>query len=144
MKTLMEKLRTIAGKLDNLILLLLRLTLAYGFYVPAKMKWNDIHAIGSWFESMGYPFPYLNAYLAGITEVAGVIFLLLGLGTRIISLPLIVVMLVAIFTVHIGNGFEAGNNGFEIPFYYMLMLGSLVVFGGGKYSVEYLVCKRKQ
>ena len=143
MKTLLEKLRTIASKLDSITLLGIRLVLAYGFYMPATMKWNDINAIGGWFESMGYPFPLLNAYLAGITEVTGVILLVLGLGTRIISLPLIVVMLVAIFTVHIGNGFEAGNNGFEIPLYYILMLFSVVVFGGGKYSIDYLISKKK-
>ena len=52
-------------------------------------------------------------------------------------------MLVAIFTVHIGNGFDAGDNGFEIPFYYFLMLLSLFVFNGGKYSVDYLISKKK-
>jgi putative oxidoreductase len=143
MKTLMEKLRTYASKLDSLILLLLRLTLAYGFYNPAIMKWKDINAIAAWFESMNYPLPALNAYLAGITELAGVILLALGLGVRIISLPLIFVMLVAIFTVHIGNGFEAGDNGFEIPLYYLLMLLSLFVFGGGKYSIDYFFTKKK-
>lgn len=143
MKTLMGKLRAFASRLDNFVLLAARLILAYGFYQPAKMKWNDIHAIGSWFESMGYPLPYLNAYLAGITEVAGVILLLLGLGTRIISLPLIFVMLVAIFTVHIGNGFDAGNNGFEIPLYYIVMLLVLIVFGAGKFSVDGLLSKKK-
>jgi len=143
MKTLIGKLRSFAGKLDSITLLSLRLALAYGFYVPATMKWNDISAIGSWFESMGYPFPYLNAYLAGITEVTGVILLILGLGTRIISIPLIFVMLIAIITVHIENGFEAGNNGFEIPLYYILMLLSLIVFGAGKYSVDYFISKRK-
>ena len=143
MKTLMEKLRLIASKLDSLILFLLRLTLAYGFYKPATMKWNDINAIAGWFESMGYPFPTLNAYLAGITEVAAVLLLFLGLGTRLISIPLIFVMLVAIFTVHIGNGFEAGDNGFEIPLYYLLMLFSLFVFGGGKYSLDYFFTKKK-
>lgn len=143
MNTLMEKLHTYASKLDSLILFSLRITLAYGFYKPAIMKWNDINAIARWFDSMGYPLPLLNAYLAGITELAGVILLALGLGVRIISVPLIIVMLVAIFTVHIGNGFEAGDNGFEIPLYYLLMLFSLVVFGGGKYSLAYFFTKKK-
>lgn len=143
MKTLIGKLRTIANKSDSTILLLIRLTLAYGFYKPAMMKWNDINAIGSWFESMGYPFPLLNAYLAGIIEVAGVILLVFGLGTRLISIPLIFVMMVAIFTVHIGNGFEARDNGFEIPLYYILMFVVLIVYGAGKYSIDYLISKKK-
>lgn len=143
MKTLMEKLRVFAGKPVSFVLLFIRLLLAYGFYMPAKMKWSDMHAVGNWFESMGYPFPYLNAYLAGITEFSGVVLLALGLGTRIISVPLIFVMLVAIFTVHFGNGFEAGNNGFEIPLYYIAMLLTLIVFGPGKFSIERLFIKRK-
>ncbi len=43
MKTLLEKLRTFANKLDSLTLLMFRLVLAYGFYKPAIMKWNDIN-----------------------------------------------------------------------------------------------------
>ncbi len=52
------------------------------------------------------------------------------------------VMLVAIFTVHIGNGFAAGDNGFEIPFYYLLMLFSLMAFGAGKYSIDHILKKK--
>jgi len=143
MKTLIEKLCNFAKRLDSLILLLLRLVLAYGFYSPAKMKWNDIGAIADWFESMNYPLPTLNAYLASITEAAGVILLFLGFATHFISIPLMFVMLVAIFTVHFSNGFEAGNNGFEIPLYYLIMLFTLFVFGGGKYSIDSLIRKKK-
>lgn len=143
MKTLMEKLRKFAEKLDNLVLLLIRLILAYGFYTPAKMKWKDIHAIGDWFAGMNYPLPMVNAYLAGITEAAGVVLLFLGLGSSLISIPLIIVMLVAIFTVHIGNGFNAGDNGFEIPLYYIAMLLTLFAFGSGKFSIDQLFTKKK-
>jgi len=121
--------------------LFFRLILAYGFYSPAMMKWGNISGIAEWFGSMGIPFPILNAYLAASTELAGVILLPLGLATRFISIPLMVTMVVAIVTVHLGNGFEAGNNGFEIPFYYLLMLFALVVNGGGKISLDYLISK---
>ena len=143
METLMGKLRDFGNKLDNIILLLLRLVLAYGFYTPAKMKLNDVGAIASWFESMNYPLPMVNAYLATFTEAAGVLLLFLGLGTRLISIPLIVVMLVAIFTVHISNGFNAGDNGFEIPLYYMMMLLVLVVYGGGQFSIDNFISNKK-
>ncbi|NQU87455.1 MAG: DoxX family protein [Mariniphaga sp.] len=136
MKTIILTLNNFAKQLDNIALLLVRFVLAYGFYKPAMMKWKDISGIGSWFESMGYPFPLLNAYLAGITEVLGVILLAFGLGTRIISVPLLIVMIVAILTVHFANGFEAGNNGFEIPLYYIIMLFVLIAFGPGKFSFD--------
>ncbi len=129
-------------KLEDLALLLLRLVLAYGFYEPVMNKIENVSAIGDWFASMNFPLPLLNAYLATTTELAGVVLLTVGLGTRLISIPLMMVMLVAIFTVHIGNGFAAGDNGFEIPFYYFLMLFVLMAFGAGKYSIDYLIKKK--
>ncbi len=122
--------------------LLFRLILAYGFYKPALAKLDDVHAIGDWFAGMGLPAPYFEAYLATGTECLGVILLTLGLGVRIISIPLIITMLVAIKTVHWGNGFEAGQNGYEIPLYYILMLVSLICTGAGKVSVDYLIGKK--
>jgi putative oxidoreductase len=50
----------------------------------------------------------------------------------------------AIFTTHISNGFAAGDNGFEIPLYYFLMLFALVVYGSGKYSLDYLIASRSK
>ena len=113
--------------------------LAYGFWITASMKLGNVDGIARWFESMNYPFPLLNAYMATITETAGVILLTLGLGTRLISFPLIIVMVVAITTVHWGNGFDAGDNGSEIPLYYILMLIVLIIYGSGKISIDYLI-----
>ena len=123
----------------SLALLLSRLTIAYGFYEPAMMKFKDIGSVAEWFGSMGIPFPTLNAYMAASTEVLGVVLLTLGFLTRAISIPLIVVMIVAIVTVHLPNGFSAGNNGFEIPFYYMLFLLTFVSHGAGKFSLDRLI-----
>lgn len=120
----------------DLILLLIRLVLAYGFYSTASTKWGNISGVAEWFGSLGIPMPTLNAYLAASTESAGVALLTLGLATRLISIPLIVVMIVAIVTVHWANGFEAGNNGYEIPLYYLLMLLTLLVKGAGKISLD--------
>lgn len=142
---IIEMYRNLTDKLENLKdipLLLLRLVLAYGFYVPATMKWGNISGIIEWFDGMGIPMPTLNAYLAATTEMAAVILLPLGLATRIISIPLMFTMVIAIVTVHWGNGFNAGDNGFEIPLYYMLMLFALLINGAGKISLDHLIKKR--
>lgn len=128
-------------KLKDIPPLLFRLVLAYGFYGPATMKLQNFNGIVEWFTSMGMPLPKLNAFLATGTETVGFVLLFFGLATRIISIPLMVVMVVAIATVHMGNGFEAGNNGFEIPFYYILMLFSLLITGPGKISLDALIAK---
>ena len=123
----------------SLALLFARLTIAYGFYEPAMMKFKDIGSVAEWFGSMGIPFPTLNAYMAASTEVLGVILLTLGFLTRAISIPLIIIMIVAIITVHLPNGFSAGNNGFEIPFYYMLFLLTFLSHGAGKFSLDRMI-----
>lgn len=142
MVTLRKKVETLLDKGQDVALLCLRLILAYGFYEPAINKWSDISAVALWFgEDLGLPFPLLNAYLAASTEMAGVVLLVLGLCVRLISLPLMVVMAVAIVTVHLANGFSSGDHGFEIPLYYMLMLFTLATHGGGKFGVDYFLKK---
>ena len=128
--------------LKDLPLLFMRIVLAIGFYGPAMMKLKNFNNIVEWFGSIGIPLPTLNAYLATGTETLGFVLLFLGLGTRIIAIPLIITMIVAIVTVHLGHGFEAGNNGFEIPLYYMIMLFTLMVYGSGKFSVDHLLNKK--
>ncbi len=135
----------VCGLFDNLksfFLLLARLVLAYGFYEPAMMKWNNIDSVAQWFGSIGIPMPMLNAYMAATTELLGVVLIAIGFLTRFISIPLMIIMVVAIFTVHIGNGFSAGDNGFEIPLYYLLFLGLFLSHGAGRFSVDYLVFKK--
>ena len=142
MQKLILKFNSIANKGQDFALLFLRLVLAYGFWEPATKKWEDINSIAEWFDSLGIPAAKLNAYMAASTEMAGVFLLTLGLGTRLISIPLIITMIVAIKTVHWANGFAAGENGYEIPLYYMLMLFVLITFGPGRISVDYFI-KRK-
>jgi putative oxidoreductase len=144
MKTV-QMYQKMTGKLSNLQdlpLFFFRLILAIGFFTPAMMKWKNIGGIAEWFGSMGIPMPVLNAYMAATTEMAAVILLPLGLATRFISIPLMITMVVAIVTVHIGNGFNAGDNGYEIPLYYMLMLLALLISGAGKFSLDHLILRR--
>ena len=88
--------------------LLLRLYLAPIFL---QAGWTKLHAFEDttlWFEhSLNLPFPALMAALATGTELLGGILLILGLGVRFITLPLMVVMLIAAFLVHFENGWLA-------------------------------------
>jgi len=135
--------KTILKNLQSLALLLARLAVAYGFLEPALNKWRDIHAVSEWFGSMGIPLPTLNAYLSASTEIMGVLLLTLGLFIRLISIPLIIIMVVAIITVHWTHGFPAGDNGFEIPLYYMLFLLIFASHGAGKFSLDYFLFEKE-
>lgn len=91
--------------------LLLRLYLAPIFWMAGINKLNSFDDTVDWFGNsdwgLGLPFPWLLAFLATATELAGAILLTLGLFTRLISIPLIVTMLVAITSVHWENGWQA-------------------------------------
>lgn len=142
-KQIDEIYENITNKFQDIGLLVARFLLAYGFLNPALNKWKSIEDVSSWFEGLGIPFPLLNTYLAATTELLGVALLALGLFTRYISLPLIVIMLVAIFTVHLPNGFSAGDNGYEIPLYYMSFLFIFLTHGAGKISLDYAFFRKK-
>src|SRR5262245_14512938 len=123
-------------RLRDLPPLIFRLLLAYGFYEPAINKVQHFEDTVGWFrDTLHIPYPELNTYMSVGTECTGIVLLTLGLATRIISVPMIVVMLVAISTVHWKNGFACGNSGFEVPFYYICMLFSLIVGGAGRISL---------
>ncbi len=136
------RLMVFLDKFRSLSPLIFRLLLVWGFYEPAMNKLQNPAAIMEWFSEMGLPFPWLQTWLAIITECAGCLLLFFGLGTRIIVVPLIIVLLVAIKKVHLENGFSAANNGYEIPFYYLLMLISLLLTGSGKFSLDYLLNRK--
>ena len=142
LKSINSKFEAIFDNFKDIGLLLARVLIAYGFLDPALNKWNNIDGVVQWFESLGIPFPVLNTYMAATTEILGVGLLALGLFTRYISIPLIVVMIVAIITVHLPHGFSAGDNGFEIPLYYMSFLLLFVGHGAGKFSLDNFLFKK--
>ena len=142
-KSIYLKFTNLSEHLKSISLFLARLLIAYGFYEPAMNKWADIDSVANWFSSMSIPFPLFNAYMAASTEIVGVIFLTFGFLTRLISIPLIVIMVVAIITVHLPHGFSAGNNGFEIPLYYMVFLIVFIAHGAGKISFDRFIFGEK-
>ncbi|MDA0679242.1 MAG: DoxX family protein [Proteobacteria bacterium] len=91
--------------------LALRLYLVPVFWVAGTNKLNGMDNVINWFGNpdwgLGLPAPALMAWLATGTEVLGAVALLLGLGTRWFAIPLMITMLVAIFKVHIENGWQA-------------------------------------
>lgn len=96
---------------DWLAPLLLRLYLAPVFWMAGSNKLKAFDSTVEWFGNaewgLGLPLPWLMAALATASELGGAVLLALGLGVRWISLPLMVTMLVAIFTVHWSNGWLA-------------------------------------
>ena len=95
-----------------------------------------LEGTGQWMASIGLNPGYLLALLAGGAEFFGGLALLVGLLVRPASAVLAFAMLVAIFSVHIGNGLFMSNNGYEFALALLAVAVSLVVSGAGRASLD--------
>lgn len=103
-----------------------------------------LEGTGQWMASIGLEPGYLMALLAGSAEFFGGIALILGLLTRPAAALSAFTMVVAIFSVHIGNGLFAANNGFEFPLTLLAANLALLVQGAGTLSIDGQIEKAMQ
>ncbi|CCE22610.1 HvfX family Cu-binding RiPP maturation protein [Methylotuvimicrobium alcaliphilum] len=97
--------------IDFIAPLLLRLYLVPVLWMAGSKKFANFSDTAAWFGDeqwgLGLPLPYLLVFLVALIEVLGAVFLLIGFGVRLISLPLMIVMAVAGVLVHLKNGWLA-------------------------------------
>jgi len=101
-----------------------------------------LEGTGKWMASIGIEPGLLMAALAGGAEFFGGLALLLGLLVRPAAAVLGFTMLVAIFSVHIGNGLFMSNNGIEFGLALLAVTVSLLVSGAGRVSVDAMLAER--
>jgi uncharacterized membrane protein YphA (DoxX/SURF4 family) len=98
-------------KWDFIAPLLLRLYLVPIFWMAGTTKIDGFDNIVQWFGNddwgLGLPFPYILAILAVGAEVIGAIALLVGLGVRLMAVPLMITMFIAMTSVHGQYGWQA-------------------------------------
>lgn len=93
------------------------------------------------FSQIGIPLPTLSAAAATAAELLGGIALVLGLFTRLATLPLLGTMLVALVAVHAKNGFFLPEGGE----YVLTLLAALVTIrlaGPGALALDNLMARR--
>lgn len=101
-----------------------------------------LEGTGQYMASIGLAPGYLMAVLAGSVEFFGGLLLIVGLLTRPSALALAFTMLVAILTAHISHGLFMSNNGYEYALTLLALTITLVLQGGGKYSLDQLIYQR--
>lgn len=100
-----------------------------------------LEGTANWLASIGLEPGYLMALLAGGAEFFGGLALVLGLLTRPAALVAAFTMLVAIFSVHIGNGLFMSNNGYEYALTLFVVSLALAIQGAGRFAVDNLFHK---
>ena len=128
-------------------MLALRLFAAYEFGEAGLAKWRG----ENWFADIrdAFPFPFdllpagLSWNLAMGAELVVPVLLVMGLLTRLGALSLMILSAVAWYAVHAGNGYNVCDNGYKMAFIYLLLLLPLLLQGAGKYSLDYLLFRKK-
>jgi len=132
-----------ASWLQSPLLLAVRLYWGWQFFQTGWGKLGNLAKVVDFFTSLGIPFPAVNAYFVSGLECVGGILLFVGLGSRLIALPLAFDMVVAYLTAD-REGLQAI---FSDPakFYnadpFTFLMASLIVLavGPGAFSLDYLI-----
>lgn len=131
----------------------LRLILGFGFVYhgfPKLFNAQEREGTVGMFQGLGIPMPEMSVWLVGIVEFVGGLALILGAFVAIFAALNLVSMLVALFVVHLPNGFnfmnitgmtpegqpEFGMPGYEVNLLYIAGLLALILGGAGAMSVD--------
>ena len=135
----------------------LRLIVGFGFleHGYAKLARGPDAFIGI-LHAMGMPFAFFLGWATIVIELVGGLLILMGAFVPLASLPMIVVLLAATFTVHLPNGFSSikliaydasgthfGPPGYETDLLYVAALLALCLGGAGPLSLDGYVSARR-
>jgi len=135
----------LVSKLQSPFLLIIRLYWGWQFFLTGKGKLMNLDRTAGFFANLNIPAPKLNAILAGSTECFGGLLLLLGLGSRIATVPLIFTMLVAYFAADSDKIKGIFNNPDAFvtaaPFLFLLTCVIVLIFGPGCFSLDAIIAR---
>ena len=133
--------------------LALRLIVGYGFMAHGYAKLArgpEMFAVT--LEALGVPSPHVLAWATVVVELIGGLAVLLGAFVTVASVPMAVVLIVAMFTVHLRYGFSSiklmgvtaagpqfGPPGYECDLLYLACLITLVLGGNGPLALDSLL-----
>ena len=125
---------------QSTVLLLIRVSMGWGFFLTGKGKMLNLDRTTRYFDSLNLPLPKFQAILAGSTEMVGGLLLIAGLGTRVVSIPLAITMVVAYLTAHREDAFASLSDFTDqAPFPFLMAALVTFVFGAGKLSIDRLL-----
>jgi putative oxidoreductase len=103
----------------------------------------DLEKPTTFFQSLGIPFPHAQAILAGATECFGGLLLLAGFCSRLISIPLTILLTVAYLTADLDKVKMIFSDPDKFltadEFLFLFVVVLVFVFGPGKFSIDWLI-----
>ena len=135
----------------------LRLIVGFGFMQHgfAKMS-RGPDTFAAILHALGVPAPQFMAWVSILTELLGGLAVLVGAFVTLASIPMAILLMVAVFTVHLPNGFSSvkliavtaagpqfGPVGYEVNLLYLACLAGLVLGGAGPFALDAYLQTRK-
>ena len=134
----------------------IRLVIGFGFMAHGWAKLSrGPSGFAKLLTQIGAPLPEPTAWVSTFVELLGGLAIFVGAFVEVVSVPLIVMMLVAMFTVHLKYGFSSINTigltqngprfgppGYEVNLLYIAGLLSLILGGAGALSIDRLVSRK--
>ncbi len=96
-------------------------------------------AAAKFLESVGFENPLFWAYVVGVVEFVCGFCLAVGFLTRLVAVPIMGFLLIAIVTYHWQFGFAWENRGIEYPLFLAIVVFHFLIQGGGPYSLDALI-----
>lgn len=128
----------------------LRLIVGYGFIVHGYAKLaRGPETFATVLHTIGVPLPHLLAWLTTLVELAGGTAILAGAFVPVAAVPMAIVLVTALLTIHLPYGFFSvklvevsasgtrfGPVGYEVILLYLAGLAALVAGGAGPLSID--------
>jgi putative oxidoreductase len=118
-----------------------RLTVGWVFLQSGWGKIHNIDRVIGFFASLGLPAPVFQAHLVAYTECVAGVLLLIGLATRLASIPLIIIMTVALRTALAEDATSFSALTGIAEYLYIVLLVWLMIAGPGKVAIDSLIAK---
>ena len=134
--------KTATSNLQSSFLLAIRLYWGFQFMQIGWGKLHNISGVTNYFTQLGLPFPHLTVIFISLLEFVGGILLMLGLGSRLIAVPLTIDMIIAYI---VGDrkallAFFSDPGTFYVadPFTFLFISLLILIFGPGRFAIDSL------
>lgn len=141
MKTVSSFKTKILGTGNDSKTIIIRIIVGLIFISEGMLKYKQVQWLGAGrFTDIGFTHPFFWAYFTGAFEIVCGMLILLGLFTRVATVPLLIIMLTALITTKLPlidtSGIWTFLHDYTTDFALTLLLILLLIHGGGKWSLD--------
>jgi putative oxidoreductase len=125
-----------SGRIDCALLVLRIASALVFFYHGSAILFGGFGGPGPQKFAAFMHAPAIVGYLVGLAQFCGALAMLTGVLIRVGAVCIIIVMLGAIFMVHLPHGFDVTKGGIEFALTQLLIAVALLLTGAGRYSIS--------